>query len=116
MVQADTICLGIDLGTTMTVVWAYTANGPEIVLNRRTGGRQTPSRVYFDPQTGKPHVGGKPNKIFDQNEVQRTVDNTKRFIGRYWYDPVVVDLASHLNYVLVQDSEHRPMIRMQVSG
>ena len=61
-------------------------------------------------------MGGKPSDIVDTNEVLRTVDNTKRFIGRYWEDPVVGNLAGDLTYGLGQDSEHRPVIKLQVAG
>lgn len=93
------LCLGIDLGTTMTVAFVWTGQGPpEIVKNRRTGERVTPSVVYFNYKDGKPLVGGRPGGNPGDSHAKFTVDNTKRFIGRYWYDPVVEKLRDGLNY------------------
>lgn len=101
MVQAipvNNYCLGIDLGTTTTVAFVWTSQGPVIVNNRRTGERMTPSIVYFNYQDGKPIVGGKTGGNPGGSHAKFTVDNTKRFIGRYWNDPVVEKLRDSLNY------------------
>ena len=91
-------CLGIDLGTTMTVAFVWTSQGPVIVKNRRTGERMTPSIVYFNYQDGKPLVGGRAGGTLVGSHAKFSVDNTKRFIGRYWNDPVVEKLRDGLNY------------------
>ena len=57
--------------------------------------------MYFDHSTGNPCVGGTTNKNADGSEVKFTVDHTKRFIGRYWFDPVVELLKDDLTYQLV---------------
>ena len=50
----------------------------------------------------------------DMVDIGLTVDNTKRFMGRYLDDPVVHKLWDSLNYQLIEDNEHRPFIKIRI--
>ncbi len=70
--------LGIDLGTTNSVMAVYEKNGPIIVPNA-LGDRITPSVVGF-PKNGEILVGRKAKRAAVMN-VGRTVFSTKRLMG-----------------------------------
>src|SRR5580658_1491816 len=73
------VAVGIDLGTTNTVVGAVRA-GNAVTLADETGSRLTPSIVSFHP-SGKVIVGepAKERRIVDPTN---TIYSVKRLIGR----------------------------------
>ena len=78
--------IGIDLGTTNSVV-AYMSGGkPEVIANTQ-GGRLTPSVVAIDDK-GQEFVGV-PAKNQAITNPQGTIYSVKRLIGRKWGDPEV---------------------------
>ena len=71
--------VGIDLGTTNSLVAAVDAGIPYVIAGRE-GQRLTPSVVNF-PQQGEPIIGA-PAQRLRAVEPARTIYSVKRFIGR----------------------------------
>ncbi|HEY6227431.1 MAG TPA: Hsp70 family protein [Verrucomicrobiae bacterium] len=71
--------VGIDLGTTNSLVAAVDAGIPYVIAGR-DGQRLTPSVVNF-PKQGEPIVGGAAQRL-RAVEPARTIYSVKRFIGR----------------------------------
>jgi len=73
--------VGIDLGTTNSLV-ARVANGrPECMATDDSGGKLLPSVVHFDPQSGLPTVGQAAKELAPQFP-RDTIVSVKRFMGR----------------------------------
>src|SRR5947207_15912433 len=78
--------IGIDLGTTNSVV-AVMEGGEPTVIASAEGGRTVPSVVGFT-KTGERRVG-QPAKRQAVTNPASTVFSSKRFMGRRWADPAV---------------------------
>lgn len=99
--------VGIDLGTTRSVVSHYTNRGP-IILNNSVGERTTPSVVGF---TDEEVLVGKPAANQSDTNPTRTIESIKRRMGEE--DTVSVDgdqyrpeeISALILKKLVQDAE-----------
>ncbi len=78
--------LGIDLGTTNSVM-AYMSGGKPTVIANSQGGRTTPSVVATDDK-GEVLVGT-PAKNQAVTNTEGTIYSVKRLIGRKWSDPEI---------------------------
>ncbi len=78
--------IGIDLGTTNSVMAYMTGGKPEVIPNAE-GGRLTPSVVAID-EKGQEFVGV-PAKNQAITNPESTIYSVKRLIGRNWDDPEV---------------------------
>jgi molecular chaperone DnaK len=101
--------LGIDLGTSNSVVSAV-LEGEPIVIPDDEGHRIHPSVVYFGPdgtiEAGKPaerRLGDAPG---------RTVLSSKRLIGRSFDEPEVQKLSDSTSVELFPDQERQPNFRI----
>lgn len=100
--------IGIDLGTTNSVVAALTAGAPEVITNAE-GSRLTPSVVALDA-SGAVLVGEPARRQYVTNPLA-TFFASKRSIGTTWSAPVAggsvdaVDLAAHILRKLRADAE-----------
>jgi molecular chaperone DnaK len=77
--MTSTIPIGIDLGTTNSVVATVSSGGFEVIPNAR-GDKKTPSVVSYDQDTGKVFAG----KQADNRAIQypeKTVKSVKRHMG-----------------------------------
>ena len=72
--------IGIDLGTTNSVVSVMVGNDPEVITNPE-GGRTTPSVVAFS-KSGERLVGA-PAKRQAITNASNTIFSIKRFMGRF---------------------------------
>src|SRR6266576_5070771 len=79
--------LGIDLGTTNSVVAVLEAGEPTVLENAE-GNRLTPSVVAVNPKTNERLVGTIARRQAITNP-ENTVFSIKRFMGRKFDDPVV---------------------------
>src|SRR5262245_30192726 len=79
--------LGIDLGTTNSVVAVMEAGEPTVLENAE-GNRLTPSVVAVNPRTGERLVGQVAKRQAITNP-ENTVFSVKRFMGRKYDDPEV---------------------------
>jgi len=79
--------IGIDLGTTNSVI-AVMEGGEPVVIPNAEGSRLTPSVVAVNPKTGERMVGQVAKRQAITNP-ENTVFSIKRFIGRKFGDPSV---------------------------
>jgi molecular chaperone DnaK len=79
--------LGIDLGTTNSVVAVIEAGEPTVLENAE-GSRLTPSVVAINPKTGERMVGQVAKRQAVTNP-DNTIFSIKRFMGRKFDDPEV---------------------------
>ena len=79
--------LGIDLGTTNSVVAILEAGEPAVLENAE-GNRTTPSVVAVNPRSGERLVGQVARRQAITNP-ENTIYSVKRFMGRKFDDPLV---------------------------
>jgi molecular chaperone DnaK len=72
--------VGIDLGTTNSLIGVMEAGFPILLANPATGERLTPSMVHF-PAEGAPIIGA-PARRIRALDPENTVYSIKRFMGR----------------------------------
>jgi Fe-S protein assembly chaperone HscA len=94
------IILGIDLGTTHSLVAVVRKGQPEI-LKTREGKNLLPSIVSFS-EHGEPVIGYEAKKL-KVREASGTVFSVKRLLGRGFSD--LKDVSGHLPYELVDGTE-----------
>ena len=92
--------IGIDLGTTNSVVAAL-VNGEPIVLPNREGSRTTPSMVGFT-EGGERFVGHQAKRQAIINP-ERTIYASKRLMGRKFNSPEVTEYAKIFPFELVEN-------------
>src|SRR5437870_9231473 len=90
--------LGIDLGTTNSVVAVMEAGEPTVLENAE-GNRTTPSIVAVNPKTGERLVGQVAKRQAITNP-ENTVFSVKRFMGRKFTDPEVQKAIEHIPYTV----------------
>jgi molecular chaperone DnaK len=88
--------IGIDLGTTNSVVAALEAGEPTILENAE-GERITPSVVAVNPKTGERLVGRFARRQAITNP-ENTIFSIKRFMGRKYDDPAVQEAIKRVPY------------------
>ncbi|MCA9675898.1 MAG: molecular chaperone DnaK [Kofleriaceae bacterium] len=91
--------IGIDLGTTNSVVCIMDGKEPKVITNEE-GGRLTPSVVAFDDR-GEVLVGQIARRQAITNP-ENTVFSAKRLIGRKFTDPATQDEIKRVPYHVVQ--------------
>lgn len=96
--------IGIDLGTTYSCVAVFRDDRVEIIANDQ-GNRTTPSWVAF---TEKEILIGEAAKNQVTSNVENTVYDAKRLIGKYFNDKSVQNEISHLS-VKVVDKQNKPL-------
>jgi molecular chaperone DnaK len=94
--------IGIDLGTTNSVV-AVMEGGEPVVIASAEGGRTIPSVVAFT-KTGERLVGQLAKRQAVTNPAN-TVYSIKRFMGRRWDDPEVKHSKGLVPYKVDKDSK-----------
>jgi molecular chaperone DnaK (HSP70) len=94
--------IGIDLGTTNSLVALVEQGVPVVLPDPTTGSTLVPSVVYF-PESGAAPVVGEAAKAHLSAEPGRTVYSAKRLMGRGYAD--VAAEASSLPYRLSPESE-----------
>ncbi|TML43139.1 MAG: molecular chaperone DnaK [Actinobacteria bacterium] len=92
--------VGIDLGTTNSVVAAMEAGEPQVITNSE-GGRITPSVVAF-AKSGERLVGQVAKRQAITNP-ENTIFSIKRFMGRRWDDPEVQRSKGLVPYQVEKD-------------
>jgi len=105
-------CVGIDLGTTYSVVGVWQGGTVEIIPNEM-GNRITPSVVAFTEAERLVGDGAK-NQIAENPE--NTVYTVKRLIGRKYQDKSVQADKKLLSFNVVGDKEGNPRVQVQYKG
>src|SRR5688500_17900227 len=88
--------IGIDLGTTNSVVAVLEAGEPTVLENAE-GNRVTPSVVAVNPRNSERLVGTIARRQAITNS-ENTVFSIKRFMGRKYDDPVVQEATKRVPY------------------
>jgi molecular chaperone DnaK len=88
--------IGIDLGTTNSVV-AVMEGGDPVVIPNAEGGRITPSVVAINPKTGERMVGQIAKRQAVVN-AENTIYSIKRFMGRKFKNPEVQHALEFMPY------------------
>lgn len=102
--------IGIDLGTTNSVVSVMEGNEPTVITNSE-GKRTTPSIVSFDA-SGERKVGDPPAKRQAVNNPKGTIYSIKRFMGEKYSH--LEKEASRMPYTVKQGPNDT--IRVEVNG
>src|SRR6266436_246339 len=90
--------IGIDLGTTNSVV-ATVQSGSPVVIPNRSGYRLTPSVVAV-AKNGKRLVGALARRQAVTN-AERTVVSVKRLMGRRWSSKALQEILPRMPYTIV---------------
>jgi heat shock protein 1/8 len=106
MIYKMTIGIGIDLGTTYSAVGVMRGNNVEIIANDQ-GNRTTPSYVAF---TDTERLIGDGAKSQCAMNVENTIFDSKRLIGRKYTDPTVQSDLKHFPYKVSNDSDGKCLI------
>jgi molecular chaperone DnaK len=88
--------IGIDLGTTNSVV-AVMEGGEPVVIPTAEGSRLCPSVVAVNPKSGERTVGQIARRQATINP-ENTIFSIKRFMGRKYKDPEVQHALKHVPY------------------
>ncbi len=105
--------LGIDLGTTNSVV-AVMEGGEPVVITTAEGGRLTPSIVAFT-KNGERLVGQTAKRQATINP-ENTIFSVKRFIGRHFDDPETMEDRNRLPYPIEKGPQGDVRIRVPVKN
>ncbi|CCW62357.1 unnamed protein product [Phytomonas sp. EM1] len=105
-------CVGIDLGTTYSVVGVWQKGDVHIIPNEM-GSRITPSVVAFDDNERL--VGDGAKNQLPQNPYN-TIYAIKRLIGRKYNDLTVQRDKKLLSYEVVADKSGNPLVQVTVKG
>ena len=108
----DNYIIGIDLGTTNSLVGVYKNNNVNIILNKM-GKKITPSIIYYPNEKDKNKdiiVGeGAKNKKNPENIIY----DVKRLIGRNFSDKQVKEDIKHWPFKIESDENDKPMIKIE---
>ena len=100
--------IGIDLGTSNTVVAHVDATGKPVVLADDNGHKIHPSVVSFHPNGGVViGAAAKQRKVIDP---QNTIYSVKRLIGRSFHSPEVQTAIGRSPFRIVEGENQAPMI------
>ena len=104
-------CIGIDLGTSNSCVALYREDGEIEVVANEEGKRTTPSCVAFLSQDF--FLVGEYAQIICERGGRNAIRNVKRMIGRAFQDAQIDQLCQQLSYVVEEDEEGRPLIKVE---
>ncbi len=109
-VKNSDIIVGIDLGTTNSLV-AYTADG-ETKTVKAHGGKSAlvPSVVYFAPD-GEIVVGDAAKEKLE-TEPENTIYSVKRLLGKSYGD--VENMEEYLGYRVIDDEDENTLVKIRV--
>src|SRR3954462_11792929 len=102
--------VGIDLGTTNSVVAATMEGGQAEVIPNAEGSRTTPSVVAFTDDGQR--LGGQVAKRQAILNPEATIYSIKRFIGRKWQE--VQEEAQIVSYKIAKGPDD--VVRIEVRG
>lgn len=98
-VQKEEIIVGIDLGTTNSLVAFINPEGQPQVINDTSKGVLVPSVVHFQPDGGL--IVGNEAKEFLISDPQNTIFSVKRLLGRSFKD--IQEHSNLFSYKIIDD-------------
>jgi L1 cell adhesion molecule like protein len=104
--------VGIDLGTTTSVVGVWQNDRVEIIANEQ-GNRTTPSYVAF---TDTERLIGDSAKSNAASNPKNTIFDAKRLIGRKFGDAAVKTNMSHWPFTVKSGAGDKPQIEVEFKG
>lgn len=110
--KVEAPCIGIDLGTTYSVVGVWQHDKVEIIANEM-GNRITPSVVAFTDDERL--VGDAARNQLEVN-YKNTIYAVKRLMGRQYNDDSVQKDKKVLSYEVVADSHGRAAVQVTFKG
>ena len=110
--RVEAPCIGIDLGTTYSVVGVWQNDRVEIIPNEM-GNRITPSVVAF---SGSERLVGDGAKNQLSENPTNTIYTIKRLIGRKFADASVQADKKLLSFNIVGDKDGNPRVEVQYKG
>jgi Fe-S protein assembly chaperone HscA len=109
-IQKEDIIVGIDLGTTNSLVAFINPDGQPRVINDMGKGVLVPSIVHFGKK-GDILVGNEA-KDFLISEPQNTIFSVKRLLGRSYHD--VVQHQEYFSYKIIDDTNDESLVKIKV--
>ncbi|ACF13354.1 2-alkenal reductase [Chloroherpeton thalassium ATCC 35110] len=103
--------IGIDLGTTNSLVAYMHGDAPAVIAAKETGERILPSVVYFDDDFNP--VFGKAAKERQKEHPERTIYSVKRLMGRAFED--IKGELSHISY-RINEAESGKVCKIEIRG
>jgi endoplasmic reticulum chaperone BiP len=110
--KVEAPCVGIDLGTTYSVVGIWQKGEVQIIQNEM-GNRITPSVVGFT-DTERLIGDGAKNQL--PANPYNTIYTIKRLIGRKYKDETVQRDKKLLSYEIVEDRDGKPRVQVEYKG
>lgn len=110
--KVEAPCVGIDLGTTYSVVGVWQGDKVEIIANE-LGNRITPSVVGFSGDERL--VGDAARNQIDVN-YKNSIYAVKRLMGRQYNEEIVQKDKQILSYDVVGDSHGRAAVQVEYKG
>ena len=100
--QQEEIIVGIDLGTTNSLVaYVHPESRQPVAINDQGRGSIVPSIVHF-PADGADHIVGAEAREFLLTDPQRTIYSVKRLLGKSYRD--LGQHATQLGYKVIDDN------------
>ncbi|MEO5911245.1 MAG: Fe-S protein assembly chaperone HscA [Pelobium sp.] len=109
-IQKEDIIVGIDLGTTNSLVAFIDPDGQPKVINDNGKGVLVPSIVHFDP-AGKVLVGNEA-KAFLISDPKNTIFSVKRLLGRSYQD--LKQHQDYFSYKIIDDTNDESLVKIKV--
>lgn len=109
-IQKEDIIVGIDLGTTNSLVAFINPDGDAKVINDAGKGVLVPSVVHFDENGGV--LVGNEAKDFLVSDPQNTIFSVKRLLGRSYQD--VQKHQDYFSYKVIDDDNDESLVKIKV--
>jgi len=103
--------VGIDLGTTYSVISIYRNGKTEVIANDQ-GNRSTPSVVGFN---GSEKTVGDASRNQSAMNPTNTIYEIKRLMGRKWDDPKVKEFMNKVPFKVVNKND-KPCVEVEYMG
>ncbi len=109
-IAQEEVIVGIDLGTTHSLV-TYIKDGVPTAVTDQGGNRTlVPSVIYFDEETGEAIVGDRAKRMLTE-QPERTIYSVKRLMGKSYDD---IDHLSHFFSYQILNTTDEELVKVRV--